>query len=121
MEKLKRQLKIRFSVLPQPRNLVHSPYYRLLLSGLSLVLLLSLAISTALSQTPNAYWYPVRTFEIDELGISHPAGLAFSPQHNAFFVLQTDGAISLLTPFEDLLASQPPSTPLPAPLNSAFY
>ena len=89
----------------------------LLIYALPLVGLVSLFTfvrsSVTLAQNLVAYIDQVGTIETDDLGLLHPAGLAFSPEANAFFVLPALPAdqptpatanLVLLSPYEEWLA-----------------
>ena len=81
------------------------------------VLVLSLVLvggSAASAQAGIAFVRRARVIETDDLGIAHPAGLAFLPVSNAFHVVQARGPgqpptqysdILMITPVEDLAGS----------------
>ena len=55
----------------------------------ALALLLSLPVSSgSLAQGNVAYIEEVRALDTNDLGLLNPAGLAFSPDANVFFVLE---------------------------------
>ncbi|RPI87327.1 MAG: hypothetical protein EHM41_05345 [Chloroflexi bacterium] len=98
---------------------------------LFIILVLVIAVSTSVSsaQNQNEYHYFVRAIETEELGIDHPAGLAFSPAANAFFVARKGSAqgppspvndLTEITMFEDFIGSSTLSDSIPDPTNLAF-
>src|SRR5690606_7662227 len=101
---------------------------RLLFTAVTLVLLLFLLFSTAVSQpSPGGYWYDVRSLEGAELGVNRPVSLAYSPTAGAFFLLgegEANGATADLVRFTlygDPIAESRLATAIPDPLNAAFH
>ena len=81
------------------------------------------------AQDNAAYWRQVRAIDTAELGVAHPAGLAFSPVANAFLVLEAQRAgqpgdlgsnIVMITLIEDPAGSVNVATAIADPLNVAF-
>ena len=75
-------------------------FYRLLLP-VCFSLIFSLA-ATAWGQADMPYSRLVRTIETRDLGISHPAGLAFSPQANVLLIMPAAKGANILSPFSDI-------------------
>jgi hypothetical protein len=82
-----------------------------------------------LAQDGNAFVRQVRAMESDEMGVPHPAGLAFSSRAKAFHVVgaraqgqpppaRTD--IIKLTPFSDQVGSARIAAAIRDPINTAF-
>jgi hypothetical protein len=102
--------------------------YAMILVGL--VVLGSLTGSSAtLAQGTTAFIRQVRTFDPDNFEMPNAAGLAFSPQANAFLVLKTNQTdqppgtgveILMISPFADLIGSVSLTTAVTNPLNMAF-
>jgi len=82
--------------------------------------------SVTLAQTNSAFVREVRVLETDEMGVSNPAGLVFSPKANAFYVMegrkrgQTNTDLIKLTPFADRAGSARISAAIKDPRNMAF-
>ncbi len=55
----------------------------------------------ALAQQADKPWYEVRTIYTEEYGVSHPQGLAFLPDANAFLLWQEDGSAKGITMYEE--------------------
>jgi uncharacterized protein YjiK len=102
----------------------------LLIQASILVILLSLIIPTrqrpALAQSPAMQIEEVGRLETDDLNLFHPAGIFFSPDANAFFVLSTDQpdpattTLALISPSEDWLGAVTLPATLTDPTNMAF-
>jgi uncharacterized protein YjiK len=102
----------------------------LLIQASILVILLSLIIPTryrpALAQSPAMQIEEVGRLETDDLNLFHPAGLIFSPDANAFFILSTDQpdpattSLALISPSEDWLGAVTLPATLTDPTNMAF-
>jgi DNA-binding beta-propeller fold protein YncE len=102
-----------------------SQYQRISFVVLVLLLLLAMARSTALSQTPEGAWWQVRSIYTADFGVSHPAGLAFLPDANVF-VLQPErvggtlAELVMITMYEEPAGTLNLSEPITDPLNVAF-
>ena len=100
----------------------------MLLAGL-VYLLYPSRTTVILAQNGYAFVKQVRAIESDELGVSHPARLAFSPGTNAFHVVAAPGQgqpppartdIINLSPFSDQLDSARIAAAIRDPINTAF-
>jgi len=81
------------------------------------------------AQVNAAFIRLVRAMEANQTGLSNPAGLAFSPKTNAFFVLEARGQgqpppfdtnIFKLTSYSEQIGSVRIAAELPDPINIAF-
>jgi hypothetical protein len=81
------------------------PYVALVVLVNILVLLLSSTSAPLLAQADDSLLTEVRSLDINDVGVVNPAGLAYSPEANLFFVLEsspiTETAIVMMTPFEE--------------------
>ena len=55
----------------------------------------------ALAQQADKPWHQIRTIYMEEYELSHPQGLAFSPDANAFLLWQEDGNAKGITMYEE--------------------
>ncbi len=65
-------------------------------------------------------WHEVRTIHMEEFGLSHPQGLAFLPDANAFLLWQEDGSAEGITMYEEALEIQGLHLPAADVRNIAF-
>lgn len=85
--------------------------------------------SATFAQNDPAFVRHVRALESDEMGLSNPAGLAFSPGANAFHVVEAPGRgrpppadtdIITLTPFADRVGSARIAAAIKDPINTTY-
>src|SRR3990172_1732543 len=102
--------------------------YFMRLAGL-IILVVGATSSASQAQDQPAYVRLVREIETGHLSVPHPAGLAFSPQANMFFVLPGRGAtqaaadgdtLAMVTPLADPAGSLNLPLTLAAPINMTF-
>ena len=102
--------------------------YSMRLAGL-IILVVGATSSASQAQDQSAYVRLVREIETGHLIVPHPAGLAFSPQANMFFVLPGRGAtqaaadgdtLAMVTPLADPAGSLNLPLTLAAPINMTF-
>ncbi|HET6823296.1 MAG TPA: hypothetical protein VFH34_11660 [Anaerolineales bacterium] len=74
----------------------------------------------ALAQQADKPWYEVRTIYTEEYGVSHPQGLAFLPDANAFLLWQEDGSAEGITMYEESIDTQGLNVPAADVRNIAF-
>ncbi len=95
----------------------------LVLTGLALPGL-ALWVGSSAGATDPGYVRLVRAWETDRTGLQHPAGLAFSPEANLFYVLEAavrgKARLFTLTPSSHLVDSTTLDTPLADPANIAY-
>lgn len=73
----------------RPRWSIPVRYFLIFLVIVALIV--PAASYVALAQQADKPWYEVRTIYTEEYGVSHPQGLAFLPDANAFLLWQEDG------------------------------
>jgi hypothetical protein len=80
--------------------------------------------SVSVLQGNRAYIEEVRPLDTNDLGLLNPAGLAFSPEANVFFILEAHSTsqadIVTMTPFEDFVGSVSVNVTIMDPINMAF-
>ena len=99
------------------------PNYATVVTGL--IILLSLAASSvAFAQDDPVYLREVHAIDTNDLGLLNPAGLAFSPDANIFFVLEAHSTawanIATMTPFDELVDTVGVDVSMIDPINLAF-
>ena len=100
----------------------------MLMAGLVYLFSLS-GTTTVLAQNGHAFVRQVRAMESEKMGLTNPAGLAFSPGANAFHVVEGRGQgqpppaetdIVKLTPFADRVGSARIAAAIKDPINTTF-
>ena len=75
------------------------PFIGVLLLGFSVTFIVTAA------GRDSSYYYLKRAFDMDDIGVKHPAGLAYSPTDNVFIVFdEADNGrdVALISPSEQL-------------------
>ena len=80
--------------------------------------------AVSLAQQDVGYLEEVRSLDTNDLGLLNPAGLAFSPDANVFFVMEAptwnQANVVTMTPYEESVGAVSVGGSLTAPINMAF-